>query len=107
MELPADQFWFTKASTAIVDPFRAIRFPKRSDALDYEAESVFVIGKKCPHVSLDKAAQVIFGYCAGKMSVCATGSWRVLISHSANPFTRTRRSDLANIRDQSRRTILL
>src|SRR5277367_3764716 len=65
MELPADQLWFTKAPTAIADPFGAIQLPKVSGALDYEAELVFVIGKKCRHVPHDKAAEVIFGYCAG------------------------------------------
>jgi 2-keto-4-pentenoate hydratase/2-oxohepta-3-ene-1,7-dioic acid hydratase in catechol pathway len=61
MELPTDQLWFT----AIADPFGAVQLPKVSDALDYEAELVFVIGKKCRHVPLEKAAEVIFGYCVG------------------------------------------
>jgi 2-keto-4-pentenoate hydratase/2-oxohepta-3-ene-1,7-dioic acid hydratase in catechol pathway len=65
MELPADQLWFSKASTAINDPFGAIQRPKVSGALDYEAELVAVIGRRCRHVSREEARTVIFGYCVG------------------------------------------
>ena len=65
MELPADQLWFSKASTAINDPYGVIHRPKVSGALDYEAELVVVIGRRCRHVSRTDAASVIFGYCAG------------------------------------------
>ena len=65
MELPADQLWFTKVSTSINDPFGDIQLPRVSDRLDYEAELVFVIGKKCRHVPYERAKDVIFGYCAG------------------------------------------
>jgi 2-keto-4-pentenoate hydratase/2-oxohepta-3-ene-1,7-dioic acid hydratase in catechol pathway len=33
--------------------------------LDYEAELVYVIGKRCKHVPLERAHEAIFGYCAG------------------------------------------
>ncbi len=33
--------------------------------MDYEAELVFVIGKRCRHVSAADAPGVVFGYCAG------------------------------------------
>ena len=36
--------------------------PKVSDKLDYEGELAFVIGKRCRHVPVDKAAQVIAGF---------------------------------------------
>lgn len=36
-----------------------------SKIFDYEAELVFVIGRRCKHVPRDKAHEVIFGYCAG------------------------------------------
>jgi 2-keto-4-pentenoate hydratase/2-oxohepta-3-ene-1,7-dioic acid hydratase in catechol pathway len=42
-----------------------VQLPRVSTSLDYEAELVFVIGKKCRHVSRDQAAAVIFGYCIG------------------------------------------
>lgn len=65
MELPSDQLWFSKASTSIADPFGVIQLPGVSDCLDYEAELVFVIGKRCRHVPRTAAADVIFGYCVG------------------------------------------
>jgi 2-keto-4-pentenoate hydratase/2-oxohepta-3-ene-1,7-dioic acid hydratase in catechol pathway len=65
MELPADQLWFAKAATAINGPFAPIVLPKVSPTLDYEAELVVVIGKRCRHVKRADAASVIFGYAVG------------------------------------------
>jgi 2-keto-4-pentenoate hydratase/2-oxohepta-3-ene-1,7-dioic acid hydratase in catechol pathway len=65
MELPEDQLWFSKAVTSVTDPFGVVQLPRVSTSLDYEAELVFVIGKKCRHVLRDQAAAVIFGYCIG------------------------------------------
>ncbi len=65
MELPTEQLWFAKAATAINGPFDPIDLPKVSTALDYEAELVIVIGKRCRHVSRADAASVIFGYAVG------------------------------------------
>jgi 2-keto-4-pentenoate hydratase/2-oxohepta-3-ene-1,7-dioic acid hydratase in catechol pathway len=65
MELPADQLWFSKPPTAIADPYGPIQLPKVSDQLDYEAELVVVIGKKCRHVPRETAKEVIFGFCVG------------------------------------------
>jgi 2-keto-4-pentenoate hydratase/2-oxohepta-3-ene-1,7-dioic acid hydratase in catechol pathway len=65
MELPKDQLWFSKATTAVSDPYGDVQLPKVSDCLDYEAELAFVIGRKCRHVSREEAPGVIFGYCAG------------------------------------------
>ncbi len=65
MELPRDQLWFSKMVTAIADPYGDIQLPKVSDRLDYEAELVFVIGRKCRHVPRERAPEVIFGYCVG------------------------------------------
>src|SRR5579859_14740 len=65
MELPNEQLWFCKAVTSVTDPFAAIQLPKVSSALDYEAELVFVIGKRCRHVTREQAPSVIFGYAAG------------------------------------------
>lgn len=65
MELPADQIWFTKAVTSVNGPYAPIQLPKASTALDYECELVFIIGKRCRHVSVEDAPGVIFGYCAG------------------------------------------
>ena len=64
MGTPAEQVWFTKAGTSINAPFGAIELPRVSTQLDYEAEMAFVIGKRCRHVSAERAHEVIFGYCA-------------------------------------------
>lgn len=65
MDLPADQLWFAKAATAINGPFAPVVLPKASPTLDYEAELVVVIGKRCRHVKRADAASVIFGYAVG------------------------------------------
>jgi 2-keto-4-pentenoate hydratase/2-oxohepta-3-ene-1,7-dioic acid hydratase in catechol pathway len=65
MELPKDQLWFSKAVTAIADPFGAVHLPKVSDNLDYEAELILVIGNRCRHASRSEAAGAIFGYSIG------------------------------------------
>ncbi len=62
---PPEQVWFTKAVTSIHAPFEPVQLPKVSMLLDYEAELVAVIGKRCKHVPKEKAHEVIFGYCAG------------------------------------------
>ena len=64
MGTPAEQVWFTKAGTSINAPFGSIELPRVSTQLDYEAELAFVIGKRCRHVSAERAHEVIFGYCA-------------------------------------------
>ena len=65
MEMPTDQIWFTKAVTAVTGPFAPIERPRVSARLDYEAELVVIIGKRCRHVELDEAQDVIFGYSVG------------------------------------------
>lgn len=64
MAKPAEQLWFTKAVTSVNAPYAPIELPRVSTQLDYEAELAFVIGKRCRHVPVDKAHEVIFGYCA-------------------------------------------
>lgn len=64
-KMPPHQIWFTKAVTAINGPFDPIEIPRASAMVDYEAELVVVIGKRCRHVAKDRAAEAIFGYCAG------------------------------------------
>jgi 2-keto-4-pentenoate hydratase/2-oxohepta-3-ene-1,7-dioic acid hydratase in catechol pathway len=65
VERPVHQVWFAKAATATNGPFGQIQRPLVSSALDYEAELVFVVGKSCRHVSIERANVAIFGYCAG------------------------------------------
>jgi 2-keto-4-pentenoate hydratase/2-oxohepta-3-ene-1,7-dioic acid hydratase in catechol pathway len=65
MKRPEHQMWFSKAVTAVAGPYDAIARPAVSTALDYEAELVFVVGKRCRHVPPARANEAIFGYCAG------------------------------------------
>lgn len=62
---PEHQIWFSKAPTAANGPFDPIDVPKVSQALDYEAELVAVIGAGGRHIGKSDAAQAVFGYCAG------------------------------------------
>jgi 2-keto-4-pentenoate hydratase/2-oxohepta-3-ene-1,7-dioic acid hydratase in catechol pathway len=64
-EPPRQQVWFAKLGHAANGPYDPIEKPKASDAIDYEAELVFIIGKRCRHVSKEAAPSVIFGYCVG------------------------------------------
>ena len=62
---PEKQIWFSKLPNAVNGPYDPIQMPKASSAIDYEAELVFAIGKRCRHVTKEKAREVIFGYAAG------------------------------------------
>jgi 2-keto-4-pentenoate hydratase/2-oxohepta-3-ene-1,7-dioic acid hydratase in catechol pathway len=62
---PEKQIWFSKLPNAVNGPYDPIQIPKASSAIDYEAELVVVIGKRCRHVSKADAASVVFGYTAG------------------------------------------
>lgn len=64
-EKPTGQVWFAKMSNTVNGPYDGIEMPKASTAIDYEAELVFVIGRRCRHVAKEDAAKVVFGYCAG------------------------------------------
>ena len=65
MKMPEHQMWFSKPATAVAGPFDKVERPLVSKALDYEAELVFIVGKRCRHVPEAQAHQVIFGYCVG------------------------------------------
>lgn len=54
--------FFSKQSTCVIGHNGAIHMPKVSSKLDYEGELAFVIGKRCRHVPVDKAHQVIAGF---------------------------------------------
>ncbi|MDD1643924.1 MAG: fumarylacetoacetate hydrolase family protein [Methylococcaceae bacterium] len=61
-EKPEYPSFFTKQSTCVIGYGDAIHRPRVSDKLDYEGELAFVIGKRCRHVPVDKAHQVIAGF---------------------------------------------
>jgi 2-keto-4-pentenoate hydratase/2-oxohepta-3-ene-1,7-dioic acid hydratase in catechol pathway len=53
---------FNKQTTSVIGPAGAIHRPRASEALDYEGELGFVIGRRCRHVPRARAAEVIAGY---------------------------------------------
>lgn len=59
---PDFPLFFNKQATCVNAPYDPIHLPRVSTALDYEGELGFVIGKRCRHVSRDRAAEVIAGY---------------------------------------------
>jgi 2-keto-4-pentenoate hydratase/2-oxohepta-3-ene-1,7-dioic acid hydratase in catechol pathway len=61
-EKPEYPTFFTKQSTCVIADSEAIHVPLVSDKVDYEGELGFVIGKRCRHVSVEKAHDVIAGY---------------------------------------------
>jgi len=73
---PEQQIWFCKHQNAINGPFDPIQLPKVSMFLDYEAELVAVIGKRCKHVTKEQAADVIFGYAAGNDVTVRDWQWK-------------------------------
>jgi 2-keto-4-pentenoate hydratase/2-oxohepta-3-ene-1,7-dioic acid hydratase in catechol pathway len=64
-QTPEKQIWFGKLGNAINGPYDPIEIPKASSKIDWEAEMVFVIGKRSRHVAKENAADVIFGYACG------------------------------------------
>jgi len=62
---PERQTWFSKLPNAVNGPYDAIQIPKASSAVDYEAEFVAIVGRRCRHVARKDAAGAIFGYAAG------------------------------------------
>ncbi len=64
-EPPSIQTWFMKQSTSVNPPFGDVHKPVVSDALDFEVELVVVIGKRARHVPVERAHEVIAGYCVG------------------------------------------
>ena len=64
-EIPKLPIVFNKQATAIVGPGEPVHRPKASEQLDYEAELVIVIGRRCRHVPKARAHEVIAGYTVG------------------------------------------
>jgi len=64
-ETPKHQVWFTKAVTAVNDPFDPVQIPRISQFVDYEVELVVVIGKAGRHIAKADAPGHVFGYCVG------------------------------------------
>ena len=65
MAVPDQQTWFCKQLTSLNGPYSPVEVPKVSDALDYEAEMVVVIGVGGRHIAREDAHRHVFGYCVG------------------------------------------
>ena len=63
MEIPQTPFVFTKQCTSINGPYDPVHWSEDSKALDYEGELGSVIGRTCSRVPLEKAKDVIAGFC--------------------------------------------
>ncbi len=61
-EKPEYPTFFTKQSTCVIADGEAIHIPLVSDKVDYEGELGFVIGKRCKHVPVENAHEVIAGF---------------------------------------------
>ena len=61
-EAPAHQTWFSKQPTCVVGTGVAIEVPAVSETVDYEGELAMVIGRRCRHVPVDRALEVVAGY---------------------------------------------
>jgi 2-keto-4-pentenoate hydratase/2-oxohepta-3-ene-1,7-dioic acid hydratase in catechol pathway len=62
MAKPTFPIFFNKQSSCVNAPYDPIHLPRASEALDYEGELGFVIGRRCRHVPRDRAHEVIAGY---------------------------------------------
>ena len=65
METAAEPILFLKPATAVIGPDQAIVRPARSTQVDYEAELVVVVGRRCRDVRPERAADVVAGYTCG------------------------------------------
>jgi 2-keto-4-pentenoate hydratase/2-oxohepta-3-ene-1,7-dioic acid hydratase in catechol pathway len=75
LEAPDVPFFFNKQVTCVAGPGDDVHMPRVSKLLDYEAELAVVIGRRCRHVPVERAADVIAGYTiANDVSVRETGS---------------------------------
>ena len=61
-QLPEAPLIFSKCTTALIGPGQAIRLPKISDKIDYEAELAVVIGQEARSVKAADALDYVAGY---------------------------------------------
>jgi len=62
MDLPDEPLVFSKAPSAVLDPFGRIIKPGECARLDYEAELAAVIKKPCEKIKKEEAGEYILGY---------------------------------------------
>jgi len=65
METKAEPIIFLKPPSAVIGPHDAIVTPARSAQVDYEAELVLVVGRRCRAVRPADAVDFVAGYTCG------------------------------------------
>ena len=60
--VPDEPLMFFKPISAIIGPGQSIVLPHQSKKVELEAELTIVIGKKAKNITIDQAAEHIFGY---------------------------------------------
>ena len=65
MPVPDEPVLFSKYATAVIGPDEPIVLPPDSDQVDYEAELVFVIGKRGRNIPESEAMAYVAGYTCG------------------------------------------
>jgi 2-keto-4-pentenoate hydratase/2-oxohepta-3-ene-1,7-dioic acid hydratase in catechol pathway len=63
--VPEEPLIFFKPPSAIIGPDAAIHLPSQSERVDYEAELVVVIGRRCRNVVPEEAWDCVFGVTCG------------------------------------------
>jgi 2-keto-4-pentenoate hydratase/2-oxohepta-3-ene-1,7-dioic acid hydratase in catechol pathway len=65
METKAEPIIFMKPATAVVGPDEPIVMPPASAQVDYEAELVLIVGRRCRSLTAAAAAEAVAGYTCG------------------------------------------
>ncbi len=65
MAIPTEPILFSKYATSVIGPGATIELPKVSTEVDYEAELVYVIGKRGRDIPRESAMEYIVGYTIG------------------------------------------
>src|SRR5208337_4401590 len=88
-KMPPHQIWFTKAVTSINGPFDPIELPIASAQVDYEAELVVIVGKRCKHVSVRDWQMQTTQWVLGKSfdTHAPIGPWIVTTDEIGDPHT--------------------
>lgn len=62
IDAPAYPMIFAKWASALAGPFDDVGLPPESDFVDWEAELVAVVGRRCRRVAREDVGAVVFGY---------------------------------------------
>jgi 2-keto-4-pentenoate hydratase/2-oxohepta-3-ene-1,7-dioic acid hydratase in catechol pathway len=60
--LPSDPIFFSKPPTSVTGPFSDVIKPRVTEALDYEVELAFIVGKEGKYIPETQVWEHIFGY---------------------------------------------